>query len=486
MKKGTCFLFLLLLTACVNAACATNPVTGKRQMSLLSEAEELAIGQQQDAEIRREMGVYDDPELHRYVNDIGQQLARVSHRPNLPWTFTVVDSPAINAFALPGGYIYLTRGILAYLDDEAELSGVLGHEIGHVTARHAAQAYTRQAQAGIGLAILSIFVPSTAPFADLGATGLSVLFLRHGREAELEADRLGVEYGSGAGYDPAGVPRFLATLARVDRLSERGVPNWLSTHPDPGSRVVKAEPVAGTFVSADAKTLNRDQYLERIKGLVFGDRTEDGIVRGSEFLHPLLRLGVKFPDGWELTNTPSAVLAQEPGTDHFMVLQEVEQPSLLRQGGRSIGDAAVAAMRSAGYTVVDGRVETINGHDAHIGLYRGNAKDVGKVLMRAAHIALGRQLYVVAGFAPEQEFEQVDKDILPAVQSFRQLSAAEASRIQPNRLDFYVVKAGDSWQSIAARQGRSFVNAATLAIMNDHEVNVQPQPGDRIKIVVEG
>ena len=481
MKKGTCLLFLLLLTACVNAACATNPVTGKRQMSLLSEAEELAIGQQQDAEIRREMGVYDDPALHRYVNDIGQKLARVSHRPNLPWTFTIVDSPAINAFALPGGYIYLTRGILAYLDDESELAGVLGHEIGHVTARHAAQAYTRQTQAGIALTVLSIFVPGTAPFADLGATGLSVLFLRHGREAELEADRLGVEYGSGSGYDPAGVPRFLATLARVDALSERGVPNWLSTHPDPGSRVVKAEPVAGKFVSVDAKTLNRDQYLERIHGLVFGDKPEDGIVRANEFLHPLLRFAVKFPEGWELTNTPQAVLAQEPGTDHFMVLQEVEQPR-----GRSVGEAAVAAMRSAGYTVLDGRIEKINGHDAHVGLYRGNAKDVGKVLMRAAHIPIGRQLYVVAGFAPEKEFDQVDKDILPSVQTFRQLSAAEASRIQPNRIDFYVVKAGDSWQSIATRQGKSFVGAATLAIMNDREVSVQPQPGDRVKIVVEG
>ena len=491
MKKGTSFLFLLLLTACVSAACATNPVTGKKQMSLLSEAEELAIGQQQDAEIRREMGVYDDPELQRYVNEIGQGLARLSHRPNLPWTFTIVDSPAINAFALPGGYIYLTRGILAYLDDESELAGVLGHEIGHVTARHAAQAYTRQAQAGLGLAILSIFVPGTAPFTDLGGAGLSVLFLRHGREAELEADRLGVEYGSGAGFDPAGVPRFLATLARVAALSERGVPNWLSTHPDPGSRVVKAEPVAGKFVSAEARTLNRDQYLERIHGLVFGDKPEDGIVRGNEFLHPLLRFAVTFPDGWELTNTPSAVLAQEPGTDHFMVLQEVEQPPLLRQGsggqgGRSIGEAAVAAMRRAGYTVVDGRIDKINGNDAHVGLYRGNAKDVGKVLMRAAHIAIGRQLYVVAGFAPEQEFAQVDKDILPSVQSFRQLSAAEASRIQPNRIDFYEVKAGDSWQSIAARQGKSFVNAATLAIMNDREVNVQPQAGERVKIVVEG
>ena len=483
----TWFLFMLLATA---AACATNPVTGKRQMSLLSEAEEIAIGQQHDAEIRREMGVYDDPELQRYVNQIGQELARVSHRPNLPWTFTIVDSPAINAFALPGGYIYLTRGILAYLDDEAELAGVLGHEIGHVTARHAAQAYTRQAQVGIGLAILSIFVPATAPFADLSSAGLSVLFLRHGREAELEADRLGVEYGSGVGYDPAGVPRFLATLARIDKLSERGVPNWLSTHPDPGSRVTKAEPVAGKFASESAKALNRDQYLERINGLVFGDKPEDGVVRGNEFLHPLLRIGVTFPEGWELTNTESAVLAHEPGTQHFMVLQEVEQPRLLRQGvgGQvgSIGDAAVAAMKNAGYTAVDGRVDRINGHEAHIGLYRGKAKDVGQVLMRAAHVAIGRQLYVVAGFAPEKEFELVDRDVLPAVQTFRQLSAAEASAIRPNRLSFHVVRTGDSWQSIAARQGKSFVNAATLAIMNDRDVNVQPQPGDRVKIVVEG
>ena len=181
MRKGTCFLITVLVA--FTTACATNPVTGKRQMSLLSEAEELAIGAQQDVEIRREMGVYDDSALQAYVSEIGQDLARASHRPNLPWTFTIVDSPAINAFALPGGYVYLTRGILAYLDDESELAGVLGHEIGHVTARHAAQAYTRQAQANLALTVLSIFVPSTRPFAEVGAGGLGVLFLRHDRDA---------------------------------------------------------------------------------------------------------------------------------------------------------------------------------------------------------------------------------------------------------------------------------------------------------------
>ena len=490
MRKARCLLLGVVLTACV--ACATNPVTGKSQISMMSEAEELAIGQQQDAEIRREMGVYDDPALQRYVSDIGTELARNSHRPHLPWTFTIVDSPAINAFALPGGYVYLTRGLMAYLDDESELAGVLGHEIGHVTARHAAQAYTRQAETNIGLMILSIFVPSTQPFTELGATGLSVLFLKNGREAELEADRLGVEYGSGAGYDPTGVPRFLSTLARVDALSERGIPNWLSTHPDPGSRVVKAEPVAGKFVSPDARKVNHDQYLERIQGLVFGDSPKDGIVRGNEFLHPLLRIAMKFPDGWELTNAPQAVMAQEPGTQHFMVLQEVDRQAATRQGygnqttPAAIAEIAIAAMRRAGYTPVDGSYERINGNEAYLGLYSGSAKDVGKVRMRAAHVAIGRQLYVVAGFAPEKEFDLVDRDIQPSLKTFRQLTQAEASNVRPNRVQFYVVRQGDSWQSIAARQGKGFVNAATLAIMNDREVSVQPQAGERIKIVTEG
>src|SRR4030095_8726013 len=225
-------------------------------------------------------------------------------------------------------------------------------------ARHAAQAYTRQAQANLGLMVLSIFVPSTQPFTDLGARGVGGLCLRHGREAELEADRLGVEYGSGAGYDPTGVPRFLATLARVSALSERGTPNWLSTHPDRGLRVTRAEPIAGKFVSADAKKVNHDPYLERIQGLVFGDNPKDGIVRGNEFLHPLLRIGVKFPDGWELTNSAEAVLAQEPGTQPFLVLQEVErQPQGPRASTQSIGDVAIAAMRKAGYTVVDGSMQ---------------------------------------------------------------------------------------------------------------------------------
>lgn len=469
------------LVGVLGGACATNPVTGKKQVSMMSEAEELTIGKEQDAEVRREMGVYDDAALQRYVDSVGQKLASGSHRPNLPWSFTVVDSQAVNAFALPGGYVYITRGILPYLDDESELAGVLGHEIGHVTARHAAQQYTRQAQSAIGLTVLGLFVPGTRPFTDLGASALSVVFLKYGRDAELEADRLGIEYGSRGGWDPSGVPRFLSTLARVDAMSARGVPNWLSTHPDPGSRVKVATPLAAQAASPSATATNRDAYLDRLAGTVFGDSPKDGIVRANVFLHPILRIGLEFPEGWEVTNAAEQVMAREPGTDHYMVLQQVDQPR-----GRSLGDVATSAMTGAGYTAVSGSDARINGLDAHVGIYRGSMNAVGQVTMRAVHIRVGRDVYAVAGLTPAAQFARIDPQLDASCRSFHELSREEASRVTPNRIDFYTTKAGDSWQSIAVRAGRSLVNAATLAIMNDHEVSDQPRPGERIKIVVEG
>ncbi|MGH7215322.1 MAG: M48 family metalloprotease, partial [Tepidisphaeraceae bacterium] len=225
------------------AACATNPATGQREFSLMSEAQEIEIGKQMDGEIRREMGVYDDPDLQRYVEGVGMRLARGSERPTLPWHFAVVDEPAINAFALPGGYIYLTRGILPFLDNEAQLAGVLGHEIGHVTARHSAQQYTKATTAGIGVTLLSIFVPEARPFQSITETALGVMFMKYGRDDELEADRLGVEYTAEGGWNPAGVGGMLRTLARLDEAngSRRGVPNWLSTHPAPADRVEKVQ-----------------------------------------------------------------------------------------------------------------------------------------------------------------------------------------------------------------------------------------------------
>jgi predicted Zn-dependent protease len=418
--------------------------------------------------------------LQRYVADIGYKLARLSHRPNLPWQFAVVDHPAVNAFALPGGFIYITRGILPYLEDEAELAGVLGHEIAHVTARHSAQQVTR-AMLGQGAMIgLSIFVPATQPFGDVGSMGLGVLFMKFGRDDEREADRVGIDYAAQGGWDPTGVPSLLQTLSRMDELSERGVPNWLSTHPEPASRVVEAGPIAAKVASPTSAERNRDEFLQRIDGIVVGDNPQDGIVRGNRFLHPVMRFAFEFPEGWDVQNSQSQVAAKDADQPHIMLFQMVDRPQ-----GRNAAEVASRAMMSAGFKQLEGQSMRLNGLDAYVGLYQGEINGVGRVVMRAAHIIHGRQAYVFAGYAPEAAFGRIDKQVSESIQTFRELSEREAASIRPNRLDFYTVRSGDTWQSIASRGG-NLVRATELAIMNHHAVNEQPEPGRRIKIVVEG
>jgi predicted Zn-dependent protease len=472
--------YVLAFLVCVAAACATNPVTGKRELALISEAQEIAMGQQADAEVRREMGLYDNPELQRYVEDIGFRIAKLSHRPNLPWQFAVVDHPAVNAFALPGGFIYITRGILPYLADEAELVGVLGHEVGHVTARHSVQQASRAMGGQIGMIALGVFVPATRPLGDLTSAGLGVLFMKFGRDDELEADRVGIEYAVKGGWDPAAVPSVLQTLSRLSSLSERGVPNWLSTHPDPGARVVQAEPIAAKLATGESRERNRDQFLRMIDGIVVGDNPKDGIVRGNAFLHPVMRFRIQFPEGWEVMNSPSQVAAQEPGQQHYMLLQLVDRPQ-----GRTAEEIGSREMANAGFKRLEGQPTRIGGLEAFIGLYQGQINGIGRVVMRAAHVIQGRSVYVIAGFAPEAAFGRIDKAVAASLTTFRELSAREAAEIRPNRLDFYTVRAGDTWQSIAQRGG-GLVRANDLAIMNQHDVSDQPDPGERIKIVVEG
>ena len=475
----------LLLSATLVGACATNPATGKRELSLMSEAQEVQLGQEMDAQVRKEMGLYDDPALQRYVQDIGLRLARTSERPNLPWHFAVVDEPAINAFALPGGYIYLTRGILPFLHDEAQLAGVLGHEIGHVTARHSAQQYTKATTAGLGVTLLSIFVPEARPFQNITETALGVLFLKYGRDDELQADDLGVQYASRSGWDPSGVAGMLTTLARLDEASgsRRGVPNWLSTHPAPADRVqhvqaaIRAVPrsAVGTSGSTD-----RTGFLTHIDGIVYGDSPSEGVVRGDAFLHKDLRFRLTFPQGWEVQNSKTQVLAKAPDRDNFMLLQLVQNA----QG--SVEQIAQGSMANAGFQQVEGNRTEINGLDAYVGTYQGNLEGLGRVATLAAHIVHDRNVYVFAGLAPSNQFQGVQRELVASIRSFRGLSPREAENIRPNRVQMYTVRSGDTWQSIAQRSGDGAVKPATLAIMNNSDASRVPRSGERIKIVVVG
>ena len=470
--------------ALLTLACATNPATGKREFSLMSEAQEVQLGQDMDPQVKQEMGVYNHPELQRYVSDLGMRLARASERPNLPWSFTVVDEPAVNAFALPGGKIYITRGILAFLHDEPQLAGVLGHEIGHVTARHSAQQYTKATSAGVGLTLLSIFVPEARPFQGAAETALGVMFLKHGRDDELQADRLGVQYTAKSGWDPAGVAGMLRTLARLDDAtgSRRGVPNWLATHPAPADRVAQVQQFIqqNPGVVGTAGTRRDTGNLERlIDGMIFGDSPSDGIVRGNQFLHPELRLALAFPQGWEIQNSAAQVMAKAPDRENYMLLQ------LVPNARGSVQQIAQASMASAGFQQVQGQRSNLNGLDAYLGVYQGQLEGLGNAGTVAAHIVHGGNVYMFAGLAPANQFNAVQNQFLSSIRSFRELSQREAADVRPNRVDFYNVRPGDTWQSIAQRSG-GHVKPATLAIMNNYEPNQQPRNGDRIRIVVEG
>lgn len=476
---------LPLCAALTLMACATNPATGERQFSLMSEAQEVQIGKEADVEIRREMGLYDNAELQRYVNGIGQRLAAASERPDLPWQFAVVDEPAVNAFAVPGGFIYLTRGILAFLHDEDQLAGVLGHEIGHVTARHSAQQYTKQTTAGVGLALLGIFVPEARPFQGLTETAAGLLLLKYGRDHERQADRLGVQYTAQTGYDPAGVAGMLTTLSRLDEAAgdRRGVPNWLSTHPAPADRVVEVQQFVREAKAGPVGTTGgakRGDYLRHLDGIMFGDSPRQGIVRGSRFQHPDLRFALAFPEQWEVQNSPNQVVAKAPGRDHVMVLQLVQQP----QG--SIDQIAVNTMAKSGFRHINGQRAKLNGLDAYVGVYQGAIEGMGNAGVFAAHIVHDRNVYLLAGLAPANQFEAAQQQFDASIRSFRGLSQAEAARIRPNRIDIYTVRSGDTWESIARRSGEAVIRPASLAIMNNYEPSQPPRAGDRIKIVVEG
>jgi predicted Zn-dependent protease len=475
----------MLAAACAAVAaamaCATNPATGQRQLSFMSEEKEIALGQENDAEVRKEMGSYDDRALQEYVTTVGMKLAAVSERPNLPWHFTVADVPAVNAFALPGGYIYITRGILPFLDDESQLAGVLGHEIGHVTARHAASQYSKSTLSQIGLIGAAIFAPGGQAIAQAGGTGLGLLLLKNSRDDEAQADGLGVRYSSRAGWDPAGIPRMLTTLGRIEEASDsKGVPNWLETHPQPEDRVQRVQAaVREAEAGAPKFTTDHDGYLRRITGIVWGDSPDQGIVRGSSFLHKGLRLAVDFPAGWNIQNGTTQVAAKEPNGKSLIVLEPIRRPA-----GRTVEDTAIITMQNAGFRQVDGGPTSINGLRAYLGSYVGTLQNFGRVQLRALFVQNERGMYLLAGVAPIDNYPAMATTFSNSLESFRALSAADAERLQPNRVQLYTAKQGDTWQGIAEHQSKSLIKATTLAIMNGHPVNDQPAPGERLKIVV--
>ncbi|MEL6273741.1 MAG: M48 family metallopeptidase, partial [Bacteroidota bacterium] len=270
-------------------ACATNPVTGKKHFSIISEAQEIEMGKGYDPQVVASMGAYDNPQLQQFLETKGMEMARLSHRPNLPWTFRLIDSPVVNAFAVPGGFVYFTRGIMAHFNNEAQFAGVLGHEIGHVTARHTVRQQSRQTLASIGLLGGMILSPELASQGESLMQGMQLLFLKFGRDAESESDKLGVDYSTLVGYDANEMAGFFSTLDRLTGGAENRVPTFLSTHPDPVDRERKVEEMAQAKqaeLAAQGKTnfdVGRDRYLRMLDGMIYGEDPRQGFVENNNF-----------------------------------------------------------------------------------------------------------------------------------------------------------------------------------------------------------
>ena len=326
------------------ASCATNPATGGKMLSLVSESQEIQMGQQFASQVEAAMPLVDDPQLQQYVESVGLSLAAVSERPDIPWSFRIVDDPVVNAFALPGGPVYVTRGILAHFSSEAEMAAVLGHEIGHITARHSVEQMSRAQLAGIGLAVGSILSRDVARYSGLASQGLQVLFLSFGRDDEHESDMLGVRYAGRKGYDVRESVTMHEKLGQLTEMSGGGgIPSWLSTHPSSEDRIERLEALVDTIPAArlaDAR-LGREDYLARIDGLVFGEDPRQGFFQEALFLHPDLRFQLRFPRGWETVNLPSVVGGQSPRQDAIVQLT-------LAAEGSSHADAARAFFSQEG------------------------------------------------------------------------------------------------------------------------------------------
>jgi len=442
----------------VLGSCSVNPATGKQQLNFFSEAQEIQMGQEFDRQVVAEMGLYDDPELQRYVDELGQRLARQSERPDLPWTFRVVDDPAVNAFAVPGGFIYLTRGILAHMTSEAEMVGVLGHEIGHVTAQHSVNQISKQQLAGVGLGLGMALSEDVAQFGDVLQTGMGLLFLNFSRADERQADDLGFRYVSRVGYPPAAMAELFTTLERVGESAGAGrLPNWLSTHPNPGNRreAILARVPELPPELRDAPWRARP-FLERIDGITFGPNPREGFFRGDTFYHPDLAFQLDFPPEWKRQNTRQAVVAQSPRQDAIVVMTLAEEDSprsaaqeFFQQAGVEPGNTWRTSAR--GFDTVAREFYVSDGTNE----LRGGV----------AFLAHGGEVFQILGYSRADAWRGYERTLGQTVASFARLRDRELLDVEPMRVELVRLPRDMTLEEFARRYPSS-VDLDTLGVIN--------------------
>ena len=468
-------LLLAVLTPAVvaAAACAVNPATGSREFSLVSEGQEIEMGRGADPEIVAQMGLYPDSSVQRYVRDIGLRMAAESERPELPWTFRVLDDPTVNAFALPGGFIYVTRGILAHLTSEAELAGVLGHEIGHVTARHSANQMSRAQLAQVGLGLGMIFSETVRSYGGVASQSLGLLFLKFGRDDESQADELGIRYMTRIGYDPRELAGVMTMLSRTSELASGSgrAPEWLSTHPDPANRSesILAQVAAGDY--ATATTVNRDGFVRRLEDMPFGPNPREGFAEDGIFHHPDLAFRITSGD-WQVDNQKAAVQFVAPDGNAAVILT-------IESAGPQ--EALRAFASQEGVSVGQGRSERVNGLDGLRAPFQAQTQD-GALAGELLYVAYGGNTYRLLALSGAADWGAIGPRARAVQSSFEEERDRAILARQPNRVDVVDLRASVSFEGFNRRYP-SVVAPVIVSLINQVDENATLRAGAWKRVV---
>lgn len=487
MRKATLAFTLVLL-----AACSTNPATGKKQFNLVPESQEIAIGQQSHPEILRQFGVYDEkPELNRLVDTVGRRLAAASERPNLPWTFTVLDSPIVNAMALPGGYIYITRGMLERINSEDELAGVLGHEIAHVTARHSAQQISRQQLAQFGLVLGAVVAGPEVlqQYGQLAELGLGLLFQRYSRAHETEADLLGTGYIAEAHYNPVGAERMLMALQRLDKNPTSGIDRYFMSHPDPAKRVAdvrrKVTELSGMTSTGAFEQPDRNSFVRLLDGVITGNSTEHTVIKDNTVYDRGHGIVVTAPRGWVATTEPGILFAMRPAgrnnaNSSYFVAQEVEARQLQ---GRDAQNAVRIRFEQMGLQYAGSREARMgSGERFAVDVWQGRTQS-GVVGVETTQFAHGDHVAVLMFVHPGG----ASRSQSPMAEILSQMSVNQqrVRSVDPPRMNLGTVRQGESWNELARRATGSANDAEVIANINGFDLRTAPPAGMLVKLPEE-
>ena len=461
-------------------SCALNPVTGKREIMLISSSDELAMGQQTDPQILQTFGQYEDADLARYVTALGKKLGALSHQPNLAYTIQVLDSPVVNAFAVPGGYVYLTRGILAYINDEAELAGVVAHEIGHIAARHSAQQYSKAQIAQFGLGLGAVVSKTFRKYAGIAQVGVEMLFMSFSRSDEREADALGVEYSSKAGYDSNHMANLFVSLERLNPgEAQGGLPGWFSTHPNPPDRIaaIKRDTLAWREKIQETQfATNRDQYLKQIDGIVFGEDPRQGYVEGNIFYHPQLRFQFPVPAGWKVNNTASQVQMINQDQNAIILFSMAPEKTPLA--------AADAFINESKAVVVKSESTKVNGMPAHR-IISDITTEQGTIRVMSYFIQKEKTVYVFLGYTEQARFDGYSPVFDQIIGRFKNLTDSKKINVKADRLALKRTTTRGSLRQALGKFGGPEVKLEDLAIINGMKLDDALPANTIIKVVVK-